>query len=65
MSQQAILKLYKGILRYGETLKFTNKKYFRYRIRTTFKNNKNLSDETAINFQLKKGMKFLEARKVI
>ncbi|XP_011698660.1 PREDICTED: uncharacterized protein LOC105456386 [Wasmannia auropunctata] len=65
MSRQAVLKLYKGILKYGETLRFTNKKYFRYRIRIAFKTNKDLSDETAIDFQLKKGMKFLEARKVV
>ncbi|KYN40311.1 hypothetical protein ALC56_05256 [Trachymyrmex septentrionalis] len=54
MSRQVVLKLYKDILRYGETLKFTNKKYFRYRIRTAFITNKDLSDETAINFQLQK-----------
>ncbi|XP_012527395.1 uncharacterized protein LOC105831660 [Monomorium pharaonis] len=65
MSRQAILKLYKDILRYGESLRFTNKKYFRDRIRTAFKDNKDLSNETAIDFQLKKGMKFLEARKVV
>ncbi|XP_018340742.1 PREDICTED: uncharacterized protein LOC108747644 [Trachymyrmex septentrionalis] len=65
MSRQVVLKLYKDILRYGETLKFTNKKYFRYRIRTAFITNKDLSDETAINFQLQKGMKFLEAKKVV
>ncbi|XP_018304964.1 uncharacterized protein [Mycetomoellerius zeteki] len=65
MSRQVVLKLYKDILKYGETLRFTNKKYFRYRIRTAFKTNKDLSDETAINFQLEKGMKFLEAKKVV
>lgn len=53
MCRQAILRLYKDSLRYGETLRFTNKKYFRYRIQAAFKNNKNLSDEAAIDFQLK------------
>ncbi|XP_071576306.1 mitochondrial ribosome and complex I assembly factor AltMIEF1-like [Temnothorax nylanderi] len=65
MSRQAVLRLYKDILRYGETLRFTNKKYFRYRIQTAFRNNKDLSDEATIDFQLKKGMKLLEARKVV
>ncbi|XP_018406017.1 PREDICTED: uncharacterized protein LOC108782288 [Cyphomyrmex costatus] len=64
MSRQ-VLKLYKDILRYGETLRFTNKKYFRYRIRTSFKTNKDLPDETTINYQLQKGIKFLEAKKVV
>ncbi|XP_071630049.1 mitochondrial ribosome and complex I assembly factor AltMIEF1-like isoform X2 [Temnothorax longispinosus] len=53
MSRQAVLRLYKDILRYGETLRLTNKKYFRYRIQTAFRNNKNLSDEATIDFQLK------------
>lgn len=53
MSRQIVLRLYKDILRYGDTLKFTNKKYFRYRIRTAFKDKKDLSDETAINHYMK------------
>ncbi|XP_050465363.1 uncharacterized protein LOC126858808 isoform X1 [Cataglyphis hispanica] len=65
MNRLTILKLYKDILRYGETLKFTNKGYFRHRVRVAFKDNKNLTDEAMIDFQLKKGMKFLEAKKVI
>lgn len=65
MSRQAVLKLYKDILRYGETLRYTNKKYFRSRIQTAFRNNRGLSDEAAIDFQLKKGMKLLEAKKVV
>ncbi|KAL0109443.1 hypothetical protein PUN28_014485 [Cardiocondyla obscurior] len=64
MSRQAILKLYKDALRYGETLKFTDKKYFRYRIRTSFRNNKELSDEAEIDFHFK-GLKLLEAKRVV
>ncbi|XP_011877314.1 PREDICTED: LYR motif-containing protein 2 [Vollenhovia emeryi] len=65
MSRQVVLRLYKDILRYGETVRFTNKKYFRDRIQTAFRRNKGLSDEAAIDFQLKKGMKFLEAKRVV
>lgn len=53
MSRQAVLKLYKDILRYGETLRFTDKKYFRYRIQTAFRDNKDLTEEAAIDHQLK------------
>ncbi|XP_050465364.1 uncharacterized protein LOC126858808 isoform X2 [Cataglyphis hispanica] len=53
MNRLTILKLYKDILRYGETLKFTNKGYFRHRVRVAFKDNKNLTDEAMIDFQLK------------
>lgn len=49
--RQVILKLYKDLLRYGEKLKFTDKEYFRYRVRKNFKQNKHLSDQTEINFQ--------------
>lgn len=65
MSRRAILSLYKDILRYGETLSFTDKKYFKYRIRASFRDNKDLTEEKEIDFQLKKGMKFLEARRVV
>ncbi|RLU25482.1 hypothetical protein DMN91_001638 [Ooceraea biroi] len=60
MSRQAVLKLYKDILRYGETLRFTNKKYFQYRIRTAFKDNKDLMDEETIDFQLKSYKRYLD-----
>lgn len=56
MSRNTVLKLYKDILRYGQNLKFTDKKYFRYRIREAFKTNKNLTDETTIDFHLKVSM---------
>jgi len=53
MNRQTVLKLYKDILRYGEALRFTNKGYFRHRVRVTFKNNKDLTDEAMIDFHLK------------
>lgn len=65
MNRPTVLKLYKDILRYGEALRFTNKGYFRYRVRVAFKNNKDLTDEAMVNFHLKKGIKFLEAKRVI
>lgn len=53
MDRNAVLKLYKDILRYGQNLRFTDKKYFRYRIREVFKTNKNLTDQIAIDFHFK------------
>lgn len=52
MSRHAVLRLYKNILRYGQHLRFTDKEYFRYRVRKAFKDNKSLTDEAAIDFQL-------------
>lgn len=50
--RNTVLKLYKDLLRYGENLKYTDKEYFRFRIRKNFKQNKDLIDQTEIDFQL-------------
>lgn len=51
--RNAILKLYKDLLRYGEELRFTDKKYYRRKIREEFKENKTLTEAADIDFQLK------------
>lgn len=63
--RNTILKLYKDLLRYGEQLKLTDKKYYRNRIQQSFKQNKTLVDKTEINFQLQKGLKLLKNRRVM
>ncbi|XP_076757960.1 mitochondrial ribosome and complex I assembly factor AltMIEF1-like [Xylocopa sonorina] len=60
-----VIRLYKDLLRYGENLKYTDKSYFRSRIRQSFKRNKDLVDQTEIDFQLQKGRKFLENQRVV
>lgn len=45
-----VLKLYKDLLRYGEELNLTDKKYFKQRIRDEFRKNKNLQDDNEIIF---------------
>ncbi|KZC14421.1 hypothetical protein WN55_06879 [Dufourea novaeangliae] len=51
--RQVVLRLYKDLLRYGENLKYTDKRYFRTRIRNSFRGNKELTDQAQIDFQLK------------
>lgn len=63
--RQIILKLYKDLLRYGANLKYTEKTYFAKRIRKSFKENKNLTDRAEIDFQLQKGRKLLQDRRVV
>ncbi|XP_076632824.1 mitochondrial ribosome and complex I assembly factor AltMIEF1-like [Colletes latitarsis] len=63
--RQIVLKLYKDLLRYGENLKYTETKYFKSRIRRGFKENKRLTDEAEIDFQLQKGQKVLQDQRVI
>lgn len=60
-----ILKLYKDLLRYGEQLKFTDKKYYQYRIKKEFKQNKTLTEKADIDFQFKKGLTLLKYRRVV
>lgn len=45
-----ILKLYKDLLRYSEELSFTDKNYYRQRIKKEFKKNKDLQDENEISY---------------
>lgn len=45
-----ILKLYKDLLRYGQNLKLTDKDYFCKRIRGEFRKNRDLTEQSAINF---------------
>ena len=54
-SKQQTLSLYRNILRYGQSLEYTNKEYFYKRLRGEFKRNKNLPEDK-INFyyQVKK-----------
>lgn len=63
--KNTILKLYKHLLRYGEQLQFTDKQYYRRRIKETFKQNKTLTDENEIEFQLQKGLTLLKNRRVV
>ncbi|XP_078045954.1 uncharacterized protein LOC144474691 [Augochlora pura] len=63
--KQTVLKLYKDLLRYGEHLKYSDKEYFRYRIRKGFKDNKQLTDEREINFHFQKGRKLLSDQRVL
>ncbi|XP_076290763.1 mitochondrial ribosome and complex I assembly factor AltMIEF1-like [Lasioglossum baleicum] len=60
-----VLRLYKDLLRYGGNLKYTDKLYFRARIRHGFRENKQLTDEHEINFQFQKGQKLLSDQRVV
>ncbi|XP_053983573.1 uncharacterized protein LOC128878922 [Hylaeus volcanicus] len=63
--RQTILKLYKDLLRYGDTLKYTETKYYKNKIRSSFKENKCLTNQADIDFQIQKGNKLLEYRRIV
>ncbi|XP_072401474.1 uncharacterized protein [Diabrotica undecimpunctata] len=59
INRTQILKLYKELLRYSEELKFTDKEYFRKRIKKEFQQNRDLVDENQISLNYKKGVTLL------
>ncbi|XP_076375217.1 mitochondrial ribosome and complex I assembly factor AltMIEF1 [Megalopta genalis] len=63
--KQIVLKLYRDLLRYGVNLKYTDKQYFRHRIRKSFKENKQLTDKEEIDFHLQKGRELLIKQRVL
>lgn len=45
-----VRRLYKDLMRYGQTLKFTDKIYFRFKVRKDFYENRDLSEPEKIKF---------------
>ena len=50
VSRVQVLKLYKDILRYSNQLIYTDKEYFINRVKNEFRNNKDLTDQSDIEF---------------
>lgn len=52
-SRTDILKLYKNLILYSKTLRFTDVNYFKRRIRSEFKKNKTLNNSEDISYAIK------------
>lgn len=53
MSQsKGVLKLYRDLLKYGNSLKYTNKGYYKSRIRQEFLKNAHMESQEQIEFQI-------------
>lgn len=48
-----VLQLYRQLLKYGNQLQYTNQNYFKNRIRTEFRQHKELESPTEIEFEVK------------
>lgn len=57
--------LYKQLLRYGQALQYTDKKFYFRKVRAEFENNRNLTEQDQISFQLEKGAAFLRNRLMV
>ncbi|XP_052860529.1 MIEF1 upstream open reading frame protein [Anopheles cruzii] len=63
--RRSVLSLYRDLLRYGTQLKYTDKEFFRTRIRSEFRKSSSLTDPKEIDFCYKKGRAVLERARVI
>jgi len=59
------LSLYRSLLRYSRGLTFTDKAFFRRRIRSEFEANRNLSGKSQVELQLKRARAVLERKAVV
>ena len=55
-----VISLYRQLLRYSESLKFTDKNYFCERIRGEYEKNKDLTDTKLISKQITRGEELIK-----
>jgi hypothetical protein len=65
LSLETALSLYRQLLRYGQTLRLTDKQYFSKRIRSEYDRHKNLSDSTLIYQQIIRGEELLKRNRFL
>ncbi|CAH2240208.1 jg1772 [Pararge aegeria aegeria] len=60
VSRAEVLRLYKDMLLYSKTLKFTDVLYYKRRVSSEFKRNKSLDKPEDVNYAYKKGAALLQ-----
>ncbi|KAK2121069.1 mief1 upstream protein [Saguinus oedipus] len=61
-SQEAVLSLYRALLRQGRQLRYTDRDFYFASIRREFRKNQKLEDPEARERQLEKGLVFLHGK---
>lgn len=61
-SREAVLRLYRALLRRGRELRYTDRDFYFASIRREFRKNQNLEDLEAREKQLEKGLVFLHSK---
>ncbi|KAF4520373.1 hypothetical protein B566_EDAN012878 [Ephemera danica] len=51
-TRRDVLNLYRSLLRYGKSIKLTEKNYYKGRIRAEFETNKNIENPADIKFHI-------------
>lgn len=57
--------LYKQLVRYGQNLKFTDKKFYFRRIRSEFENTRSITDPKLIQLKTDQGHSFLKKQALV
>ncbi|TGZ70629.1 hypothetical protein CRM22_003099 [Opisthorchis felineus] len=65
MNRREVISLYKSLLRYAETVKYSDSSYLKSRIRQAFQSNKFVTDEKLVEFLVKKGQAILELKRIL
>ncbi|KAJ8722492.1 hypothetical protein PYW07_003672 [Mythimna separata] len=65
VTRTEVLKLYKHLIQYSKSLTLTDPAYFRRRVATEFRNNKELTKPKDITFAYQKGEALLKRRSVV
>ncbi|GFS30340.1 uncharacterized protein TNIN_340671 [Trichonephila inaurata madagascariensis] len=60
-----IIQLYRDILKYSKTLKFTDKDYFLHQVKKEFKENKHLTNTEEISYHFNRGKNFLKNKRLL
>jgi hypothetical protein len=63
--RQDVLKLYKEMITYSKSLKYTDKSYFLARMKNEFIQNKDLESADDISHQFNKGKNFLKNKRLL
>ncbi|XP_075409715.1 mitochondrial ribosome and complex I assembly factor AltMIEF1 [Tenrec ecaudatus] len=61
-SREAVLSLYRALLRQGRELRYTDRDFYLASIRREFRKNQQLTDPEARAWQLEKGLVFLRSK---
>nr|XP_045016900.1 MIEF1 upstream open reading frame protein-like [Jaculus jaculus] len=61
-SREAVLSLYRALLRQGQELRYTDRDFYFASVRREFRKNQKLQDPVAREKQLEKGLVFLHSK---
>ncbi|GBM14204.1 hypothetical protein AVEN_61016-1 [Araneus ventricosus] len=60
-----VIRLYKDLLKYSKTLKYTDKSYYLNQVKKEFTENKNLTSSEEISYHFRRGENFLKNKRLL